>query len=221
MHGAAKLAVLMSVSLLVGCGAEPGSGAGGGSGGGTGGGSGGAGGTQVGTPVTVSPTTATTPISTVVKCSGATLGSAADVTAMNVPVFESTTKVTALTLRYDMGTYFGEPTRKAVISWQGTGSISNLLWLAEVVDSQGKQYVTASGARVFASYQVGSIKGPGAGFGTDSTGSPSWSQTFVTYDDSAGTSFGVTDVEAKNIYKGCFKLAQLRVVKLNGKAALR
>jgi hypothetical protein len=31
----------------------------------------------------------------------------------------------------------------------------------------------------------------------------------------------VTEVEAKNIYKACFKLAQVRLLKLNGTTALK
>jgi hypothetical protein len=175
-----------------------------------------------GTAVVIRPSTQTTTIpANATSCSGATYGSKGDLVATTVPVCEGSTRVTALTLRYDMNAYFGEPTRKAVVAWEGSGGLSGVQWLAEVQSSQGRQYVTASGKRVFASYLVGSIKGPGQGFGTDSTGSPSWSQTFVVYDPATGVADGVPEAEAKNIYKACFKLANLGLVKLNGKPALR
>jgi hypothetical protein len=176
-----------------------------------------------GTPVTVTATTPTTTIPTVAKCSGDTYGSKGDLTAINTPVFVGSDLVSSLILRYDMGYYFGEPTRRAVISWEGKGSLSSIQWLAEVQDpASGKQYVSSTGKRVWASYNVGSIKDPGAGFGTDSTGSPNWSETFVTYEDATGVVFNsVSDVDAKSIYKACFKLASVRLLKLNGKPALK
>jgi len=181
-----------------------------------------AGGGSCTTPVVVKPTTMTTaiPVSST-NCSGATYGTKGDLDAFTVPVCESATKVTKLTLRYDMGYYIGEPTRKAVISWEGTGAISSVQWLAEVQDMQGRQYVMGNGKRVFASYNVGSIKGPGQGFGIDSTGSPFWNETFVVYDETTGVANGVSDVDAKNIYKACFKLANVAILKLNGKPALQ
>ncbi len=208
-------ALLAFSILIISCG--------GGSGGGTQGGSGsgaGGGGTRAGTPVTVSATTTTVAIPVgSTNCTSSTYGNKGDLPATNVPVFEGTTEVTTLTLRYDASYYFGEPTQGAVVSWAGTGSLANVQWLAEVQDTQGRQYVTTGGKRIFASFDVGVIKGPGAGFGTNTTGSPNWSQTFVTYDSLAGSAYGVTDVEAKNVYKNCFKFAQVRLVKLNGKAA--
>jgi len=198
------LAVVAPCLLLSfsGCGAfeplDPGAGGGGGggavgggsggSGGGGGGSSGTGGGAAAGTPVRVQPTTSTTAIpSASTACSGSTLGSKGDRVAVNTPVSVTGTAVSSLTLRCDLGVYFGEPTRKAVVAWNGTGALSSLLWLAEVHSPQGRQYVTASGQRVFASFTVGA----------DSTGSPSWSQTFVTWDDGAGaTAYGVTDVAA-------------------------
>jgi hypothetical protein len=183
-----------------------------------------AGGTNTcsGTAVVIRPSTTTTTIpANATSCSGSTYGAKGDLTATTVPVCEGSTRVTSLTLRYDMNAYFGEPTRRAVVAWEGSGALSSVQWLAEVQNAQGRQYVTASGKRVFASYLVGSIKGPGQGFGTDSTGSPSWSQTFVVYDPATGVANGVSDTEAKNIYKACFKLANVGLVKLNGKPALR
>jgi hypothetical protein len=193
----------------------------GGSGGGTGGSSGTGGGAAGGTPVRVQPTTSTTAIpSGSTACSGSTLGTKGDRVAINTPVSVTGTAVSSLTLRYDLGVYFGEPTRKAVVAWNGTGALSSLLWLAEVHSPQGRQYVTASGQRVFASFTVGAIPAAGGTFGTDSTGSPSWSQTFVTWDDGAGaTAYGVTDTAAKDIYKACFSLENVRLVKLNGQPA--
>jgi hypothetical protein len=176
-----------------------------------------------GTPVTVTVTTPTTPIPAMaMACSGDTYGSKGDLTAINTPVFVATDSVSSLILRYDMGYYFGEPTRRATISWEGMGSLSSVQWLAEVQDKSGKQYVSSTGKRVWASYNLGTIPGPGAGFGTDSTGSPNWSATFVTYDDAMGVVFNsVSDVDAKGIYKACFKLANVRVLQLNGKPALK
>jgi hypothetical protein len=176
-----------------------------------------------GTPVTVTVTTPTTPIPAMaMSCSGDTYGSKGDLTAINTPVFVASDYVSSLILRYDMGYYFGEPTRRATISWEGMGSLSSVQWLAEVQDKSGKQYVSSTGKRVWASYNLGTIPAPGAGFGTDSTGSPNWSATFVTYDDAMGVVFNsVSDVDAKGIYKACFKLANVRVLQLNGKPALK
>lgn len=193
--------------------------AGGASAGGTGGG---AGGGSLGTPVTITATTATTPIpANSMACSGATLGSKADLEAVNLPLAAAGVSVSTLTLRYEMGSYFGEPTRRAVASWTGSGALSSIGWLAEVQSPSGRQYVNAAGARVFASFQTGSFRGPGAGFGVDTTGSPAWSQTFVTWDPAAGqTVNGVTDIEAKGIYRNCFQLANMRLYRLNGRPAL-
>jgi len=154
-------------------------------------------------------------------CTGTARGSKGDRVAINTPVSVTGTTVSSLTLRYEMGTYFGEPTRRAVVAWNGSGTLSGLLWLAEVHNPQGRQYVTAGGKRVFASFTVGSIPAAGGTFGTDTTGSPSWSQTFVTWDDGAGATVnGVTDTNAKDIYSACFSLTNVRLVKLNGKQAL-
>lgn len=219
--------LLTACVLSISCGTDSTGGTGGGSanGGGAanGGGSASGGGSAQGTPVTVTATTTTVAIPSggTAACSGSTLGAKADLNAINTPVFQGSTNVQSLTLRYEMSSYFGEPTRKAVISWTGSGAMSSLQWLAEVQDMQGRQYLATGGQRVFASYNVGSIKGPGEGFGTDSTGSPSWSQTFVTFDNAAGVANGISDTDAKNIYRACFKLANVRVVKLNGQAALQ
>jgi hypothetical protein len=122
-----------------------------------------------------------------------------------------------MNLRYRMGSLLGEPTRSAVISWQGEGSIYSVGWIAEVLDKNGNQYVTAGGERVYASYDVGVIPPPGKSGGWDVSGSPAWSQTFATY--SGGVSFGVSEAEAKRIYKGCFTLDNARVFAINGKPA--
>lgn len=174
-----------------------------------------------GTPVVITSSTSTAQIPTTVNCTGSTVGSAADLPVVNTPLYSSGgAHVTSMRLKYDMSSFIGEPTRKAVIGWSGSGSLYNVSWLAEVHNKNGAQYVTGSGNRVFASYIVGTVPKPDAGFGWDTTGSPSWSQVFVTYAPSAGTTFGVTANEAKAIYSGCFKLANVKVFKLDDKPAL-
>lgn len=222
-----RLVVLLAVVSMSACFPFPfpdpdGTGSGGGSTGGGGGsstGGGAGGGSSSSVPVTVNPTTSTTAIPTTQQCSGTTYGDSGDKPAINTPVSITGVSVTALTLRYDMDIYFGEPTRRATISWEGTGSLSSVQWLAEVHDTQGRQYVNSSGQRVFASYNLGTIRGPGQGFGTDTTGSPSWSETFVTYSNTGGVMNGVTEADARNIYRGCFRLANVRVLRLNGEPA--
>lgn len=177
---------------------------------------------DAGTPtaVVVNATTPTTSIGTESRCSGKQMGTEGDLPAVNAPVVSGATRVDALTLRYYLNQYFGEPTRRATVAWEGTGSLSSLLWLAEVQSPEGRQYVTADGERVFAAFNVGTIKEAGAGFGTDVSGSPSWSQTFVTYASRDGAvNYGVDAADAKNIYRSCFKLANVRVLKLNGEVA--
>lgn len=188
------------------------------SGGGNSNGDGGNGG-GTGAPVSVNPSTLTTtiPVNST-ACSGSTLGDSGDLVAINTPLQVENTTVSDLILRYDMDSFFGEPTRKAVVSWQGTGGLYSLQWLAEVHNPQGQQY-TAGGQRVYASYLTGSIPSAGAGFGFDSTGSPDWAKTFVTLGTDNQVLDNVSATDAKNIYRACFNLANLRVLGFNGKHA--
>jgi len=138
--------------------------------------------------------------------------------ALNTPFSVGQTTVSSLTFRTEMNTYFGEPTRRGTLKWEGTGGFSSLFWVAEVMNETGTaQYVTASGKRVFATWELGYWPGAGMGFGSDSTGSPGWYETFKTY-NSANNNFenGVTEETAKNIFKTCHTLKNFRVLGISG-----
>lgn len=200
-----------------------GAGLGGGVGGGSGSGGGAGGGTSSGTPVTVNPTTSTTSIPpNAMNCTMDPLGDQGELSAVNLPVFVSGTEVTSLRLKYDVDAFLGDPTRIGEIAWDGTGSLSSVQWLAEVQDTSGRQFVTGSGRRVFVSFPGGALTGPGQGFGFDTTASIYWVDAFVTWDATAANVVAnVTEEEAKDIYRACFKLANLRVAGLNDQRAMQ
>lgn len=175
---------------------------------------------MMGTPTTLSPTTPTTAIPSVEACSGDEAGASGDLEALNTPLFSGDTYVDAFSARYEMSNFFGEPTRAIAFAWEGTGLLGDVTWVAEVQTQDGNyQYVSDAGQRVYASWEGGTIGDPGEGFGFDTTGSPSWDETFVTYDGSQ-FQFTVSEDEAKRIYRGCFRLGELRLLEINRDPAL-
>lgn len=173
-----------------------------------------------GTPATLSPTTPTTSIPNESICSGDEASASGDLDAVNTPLFAGDTHVSRFSARYELSSFFGEPTRAVAFAWEGTGLLGDVTWVAEVQTQDGNfQYVTDAGQRVYASWEGGTIGDPGEGFGFDTTGSPSWDETFVTYD---GSQFQLTvsEDEAKRIYRGCFRLGGLRLLEINGDPAL-
>lgn len=137
--------------------------------------------------------------------------------AINTPVANSDTTVTSLTFLTEMYRFFGEPMRKGTLKWQGTGSFYQILWAAEVLNEAGTaQFVNAAGQRVFASWGLGSWGGPGEDYGWDVTGSPSWAETFVVYNQSTNRfEYGVSAEEAQNIFSSCFVWTNFRVLGLD------
>ncbi|UXP32921.1 hypothetical protein N6H18_02995 [Reichenbachiella agarivorans] len=124
--------------------------------------------------------------------------------------------VTSLTLRYELGIFFGEVTRKAVFKWEGLGSISGVLWGAAVINENG-EHLTLDGNPLYMSWEEGTFEGPGEGFGWDVTGSPSWSDVFLLLDKSKGEFYQGVDAEmAKAIYKADFTLSDLIILNING-----
>ncbi len=136
-----------------------------------------------------------------------------EITATNVCVPELGV-IRTITLRYNMDTFFGEPTRLAVFSYEADFDISNAAWVAQVFTRQGEP-VTINGRAVYAGWEEGTWAGPGEGFGSDSTGSPAWSGTFR-YDLASGGEPDFVDAEsAKQIYRNSFTLDKLRISQLN------
>lgn len=126
--------------------------------------------------------------------------------------------VTSLTLGYEMDAFFGEPTRKAAFKWEGEGTIFDVKWGAAVIDEEGRQ-VTFDGNPVYVSWEEGTFKGPGEGFGTDATGSPSWDKTFLFFDESGPEFFeGIPEEAAKNIYTSDFTLSEMMILEINDEA---
>lgn len=156
-------------------------------------------------------------------CSGDTFGDSGELEALNTPLIndDGDVRIDALTLRYDMGSFFGEPTRSGIIAWEGEGGLYDILWAAEVLTADGgAQYTNGRGQRVYASYLLGAFPDAGDGFGFDTTGSPNWTETFMVWDESAGAlAFGVEEGEAKDIYRACFRLGDLYVLGINDEGA--
>lgn len=123
--------------------------------------------------------------------------------------------VNSLTLGYEIDTFFGEPTRKAAFKWEGEGSISDVKWGAAVVDDEGRQF-TSGGSPVYMSWVEGTFEGPGEGFGSDVTGSPSWDSTFLFYDENENEFLeGVPEETAIDIFQADFTLDDLMILEIN------
>lgn len=123
--------------------------------------------------------------------------------------------VDSLTLNYEMGVFFGEPTRSAVFKWEGSGNLFDVKWGAAVVNSDEEQYLI-DGNPVYVSWEEGTFNGPGEGYGSDVSGSPNWDKTFLFFDsDSVAFKDSVTEEMAKEIYNRDFMLKDLFVLEIN------
>ena len=174
-----------------------------------------------GVRASLNSTTPTTAIPVAKLCETENRGDSGTLTATNTPLYSDDVSINSLFLKYEMDSFIGEPMRKGTVSWQGEGSLYEIFWLAEVLDpSSGNQYVTAGGGRIYASYILGSYPDPGGEFGSDMSGSPNWSETFVIFNPASGeVEFGVSEAEAKAIYDGCFKLDNLTILGINDEPA--
>lgn len=143
--------------------------------------------------------------------------------AINTPVANSDTTVTSLTFLTEMYRFFGEPMRRGTLKWEGSGSFYDIRWAAEVLNEAGTaQYVTAAGQRVFASWGLGSWKGPGEDYGSDVTGSPGWAETFVVYNPASNSfDYGVSAEEAQRIFDSCHVWTHFRILALDGEDVAR
>ncbi|HKP56445.1 MAG TPA: hypothetical protein VJV78_06990, partial [Polyangiales bacterium] len=140
------------------------------------------------------------------------------VTQKNVCVPELGT-ISSITLKYKMSKYFGDPVRQAVFAYYAGFKISNAFWVAQVMTTSG-QPVMVNGKLVYVTWLEGSWPQPGGTFGTDSTGSPWWYETFSYYSGGAMRDGYVDETNAKAIYAAGFTLDRLRMVKINGNAVL-
>lgn len=135
--------------------------------------------------------------------------------SMNCEYSHDGLTVSSLTLKYQLGILFGEVTRKAVFKWEGQGSLYDVYWGAAVLDAQGN-HLAIGGNPLYMSWEEGTFEGPGEGFGWDVSGSPSWSDVFLFYDESEGTFYqGVDQATAKSIYQSDFILGDMIVLELN------
>ena len=127
--------------------------------------------------------------------------------------------ISSITLKYKMSKFFGDPTRQAVFAYYADYSIYNAFWVAQVMTTGGDP-VTVNDKLVYVSWLEGSWPKPGGTFGTDSTGSPWWYETFSYYSGGMMRDGYVDETNAKAIYAAGFTLDNLRMVKVNGKAVL-
>lgn len=135
--------------------------------------------------------------------------------SMNCEYSHDGLTVSSLTLKYQLGILFGEVTRKAVFKWEGQGSLYDVYWGAAVLDAQGN-HLAVGGKPLYMSWEEGTFEGPGEGFGWDVSGSPSWSDVFLFYNEAEGTFYqGVDQTTAKSIYQSDFILGQMIVLELN------
>ena len=134
--------------------------------------------------------------------------------------------IETISLKYELDSFFGEPTRQAVFAYEGDFSISDVLWVARVVNNIGSPVLSGS-EEVWVSWSEGTFRDSGEGFGIDSTGSPNWTETFGTWDgiseegdqsDDDLFEFLLED-DAKNIYRAGFSLDSLTILSINGKLA--
>ena len=125
--------------------------------------------------------------------------------------------ISNITVKYSISHFFGEPTRKAVMKWEGSGSIGDIKWAGQLLDNDG-QAIMYNDRPVYCSYLVGTINGPGEGYGWDVTGSPSWEELFVYLDnETLETSFDIPAADAKSLYIGDFVLGNLTILEVNRK----
>lgn len=128
--------------------------------------------------------------------------------------------ITTITLRYAMDSFFGEPTRQAIFSYDGDFEVVDAEWVVQVFGLDGEP-IEVDGEDVYVGWEEGVWAGSGDGFGWDSTGSPSWSETFAHYSpgDAALTEFIDADA-AKDIYRAGFTLDRLRFITVNDSPVL-
>jgi hypothetical protein len=127
--------------------------------------------------------------------------------------------ISTITLKYKLSKFFGDPTRQAVFAYSADFSISNAFWIAQVMTTSGDP-VMVNGKLVYVSWLEGSWPPPGGTFGTDSTGSPWWYETFSYYSGGMTRDGYVDETNAKAIYAAGFTLDNLQMVKINGKPVL-
>lgn len=127
--------------------------------------------------------------------------------------------ISSITLKYKLSKFFGDPTRQAVFAYQADFSIYNAFWVAQVMTTSGDP-VMVNDKLVYVSWLEGSWPPPGGTFGTDSTGSPWWYETFSYYSGGMTRDGYVDETNAKAIYAAGFTLDRLRMVRINGKAVL-
>jgi hypothetical protein len=127
--------------------------------------------------------------------------------------------ISSITLKYKISKFFGDPIRQAVFAYNADLSISSAFWVAQVMTTSGEP-VVVNGKLVYATWLEGSWPQPGGTFGTDSTGSPWWYETFSYYSGGTKRDGYVDETNAKAIYAAGFTLDHLQMVKINGKAVL-
>jgi hypothetical protein len=127
--------------------------------------------------------------------------------------------ISSITLKYKISKFFGDPIRQAVFAYNADFSISSAFWVAQVMTTSGEP-VVVNGKLVYATWLEGSWPQPGGTFGTDSTGSPWWYETFSYYSGGTMRDGYVDETNAKAIYAAGFTLDHLQMVKINGKAVL-
>jgi len=127
--------------------------------------------------------------------------------------------VSSITLKYKLSKYFGDPIRQAVFAYYADFNISSAFWVAQVMTTSGAP-VMVNNKLVYVSWLEGSWPKSGGTFGTDSTGSPWWYETFSYYSGGMTRDGYVDETNAKAIYAAGFTLDNLRMVRINSKPVL-
>lgn len=130
------------------------------------------------------------------------------VCATNLIDTENDINVAKIEFRYEFGSFFGEPTQKAIFRWTGSTG-------AKKIGTIGVKCKVYNSSNVFTGYYFHYsplVSSTDNEWSWDTTGSPSWDKVFK---NDAGTFMDATST--KNLFKTGFKLQALTITKLNEK----
>jgi len=123
--------------------------------------------------------------------------------------------ISQIVVKNSISHFFGEITWLSVIKWEGTGTLYDIKWAAELLDINGVP-IQHNGRKVYCSILGGTIPDAGEGFGWDVTGSPSWDDVFMYYNEvTKELESGISADDAQEIYKADFVLGNIIIMEIN------
>jgi len=123
--------------------------------------------------------------------------------------------ISQIVVKNSISHFFGEITWLSVMKWEGTGTLYDFKWAAELLDIN-EVPIQHNGRKVYCRILGGTIPDAGDGFGWDVTGSPSWDEVFMYYnEETKELESGINTEDAQAIYKADFVLGNIVIIEIN------